>query len=309
MSSTQLQITAVDFSELTQGALSEICNDTDFCDVTLVCDGDQQIKAHKVVLASFSQFFKNILAKNPHEHPLLYIKGINLESLKSILAFIYSGEVTTDQHSLDSFLQLSKDLEIRGLFEGHSFTGNIAGQQKNENWLFVEKDSRGELMEIKPDPNQTISESTGVTDQETKKHIKGKTRRYQYHLCDQCEFTATIRSLIRHKSEAHENHNVNGGDGFSAKDIMENMPGIETEPIITVPETALVPDQDDGKPIISKKERCHRCDKCEYSATNAGVLSRHKKTTHTNQFFNCEQCNYTTNRDDNFLRHNRTMHN
>ena len=143
MASTQLQISSVDFSELSKGVLTELWNDTNFHDVTLVCDGDQQVKAHKVVLASFSQFFKNILTKNPHQHPLIYIKGVNLENLKAILDFIYSGEVTIDQDSLDSLLQLSKDLEIRGLFEGHSFMGNIAGQRGNNYMFFVEKDMIG----------------------------------------------------------------------------------------------------------------------------------------------------------------------
>ena len=88
MSSTQLQISSVDFSELSQGALTELWNDTDFQDVTLVCDGDQQIKAHKVELASFSQFFKNILTKNPHQHPLIYIKGILLTT-KNINIYLF----------------------------------------------------------------------------------------------------------------------------------------------------------------------------------------------------------------------------
>ena len=111
-----------------------------------------------------------------------------------------------------------------------------------------------------------------------------------------------------HKSEVHRNH-VENENGFVGKDIMEEMTGIKTEPNLTIPEKAVVDVQEVEKPIISKKERCHRCDQCEYSATNTGVLYRHKRTAHTNKFFNCEQCSYTTNRDDTLLRHNRKMHN
>jgi hypothetical protein len=187
--------------------------------------------------------------------------------------------------------------------------GYIAGQQKHKDVLLVEKVIIGELVEIKPEPNRRMSELNEFADQDIKKPIKAKKRRYQYRQCEQFEYTATnLKALNRHKSEAHKNHDDNGGV-FLAKDIVEDIPGIEIELNITIPETAVLPDQEDEKPTISKKERCHPCDKCEYSATNTGVLYRHKRTAHTNQFFNCEQCNYTTNRDDTLLRHNRTMHN
>ena len=128
MASSQLKITSVNFSKLSKSVLSELWNDTNFHDVTLVCDGDVQIKAHKVVLAAFSQFFKNIFIKNPHQHPLIYIKGVNLVDLKAILDFIHCGEVTVRKVTLDTLLQLSKNLEVSGLFEDESFKENITGE-------------------------------------------------------------------------------------------------------------------------------------------------------------------------------------
>ena len=38
----------------------QLQSESDFCDVTLVCD-DRHIKAHKCVISSYSPFFKNIL--------------------------------------------------------------------------------------------------------------------------------------------------------------------------------------------------------------------------------------------------------
>ena len=45
--------------------------ENDFCDVTLACDDDDQIEAHKSVLAASSTFFKTLLKKQKHPHPLL----------------------------------------------------------------------------------------------------------------------------------------------------------------------------------------------------------------------------------------------
>ena len=38
--------------------------DIDFADVTLVCDDDQQIMAHSVILAASISYFQNMLMKN-----------------------------------------------------------------------------------------------------------------------------------------------------------------------------------------------------------------------------------------------------
>ena len=132
MSPTQLQLTSVNFGDLSQNIISGLRNDFDFHDVTLICDGDQQIKAHKVVLASVSQFFKNILTKNPHQHPLIYLKGVIMKDLKAIVDFIYRGEITIDQESLENMLQLSRDLEIRGIIEDQNVMGKIVGHIEKE---------------------------------------------------------------------------------------------------------------------------------------------------------------------------------
>ena len=48
-------------------AFRELREDKDFFDVTLACE-DDQIEAHKMILASCSPFFRNILRKNPHPY-------------------------------------------------------------------------------------------------------------------------------------------------------------------------------------------------------------------------------------------------
>ena len=56
------------------GAFRELREDKDFFDVTLACD-DEQLQAHKVILSACSPFFRTVLRRNRHEHPLLYLKG------------------------------------------------------------------------------------------------------------------------------------------------------------------------------------------------------------------------------------------
>merc|ERR1719402_2213690 len=92
-----------DFENNISSAFRELREDKDFFDVTLACD-DQQIEAHKVVLSACSPFFRKVLKRNPHNHPLLYLKGIKSNDLQSIVNFMYEGEVNVAQADLTTFL-------------------------------------------------------------------------------------------------------------------------------------------------------------------------------------------------------------
>ena len=54
-------------------SFQKLRNNNDFSDVTLACEDGEQLEAHKVVLASSSPFFMELLQKNKHPHPLLIL--------------------------------------------------------------------------------------------------------------------------------------------------------------------------------------------------------------------------------------------
>ena len=63
-----------DYDRNLSSTFCEIREDQELLDITLTCDDDKQLRAHKVILSACSPFFRNILRKNPHEHPLLYLR-------------------------------------------------------------------------------------------------------------------------------------------------------------------------------------------------------------------------------------------
>ena len=95
-------------------AFRELRDDKDFFDVTLACEGNQ-LEAHKVILSACSPFFRGVLKRNPHNHPLLYLKGIKYEDVLAVLNFMYHGEVNIAQDELNSFLAVAEDLQVKGL--------------------------------------------------------------------------------------------------------------------------------------------------------------------------------------------------
>ena len=86
-----------DFQSTVSGSFKTFRKEEDFFDVTLVSDDETQISAHKLVLSACSSFFKNILKKNTHSHPLVYLSGVDTTNLGFILNYIYKGEVNIYQ--------------------------------------------------------------------------------------------------------------------------------------------------------------------------------------------------------------------
>jgi len=116
-----------DFESNISSAFRELREDKDFFDITLACD-DEQIQAHKVILSACSSFFRNVLRRNSHQHPLLYLKGVKFTDLQSVLNFMYHGEVNVAQEELNSFLAVAEDLKVKGLTQNLSQTGSTGSQ-------------------------------------------------------------------------------------------------------------------------------------------------------------------------------------
>ena len=74
-----------DFENNISSSFRELKDEKDFFDVPLVCD-DNQLQAHKVILSACGSFFKTVLKTcHPHQHPLLYLKGVNFRELNSVI--------------------------------------------------------------------------------------------------------------------------------------------------------------------------------------------------------------------------------
>ena len=118
-----------DFQRNLPTSFGELRGDSDFTDVTLVCE-EQSIKAHKVILSASSPFFKKLLKTHSHPQPLIYMRGIRSSELCAIMDFIYLGEARIFQEQLETFLALAEELELNGLEE--SFEDGGAEEQRHE---------------------------------------------------------------------------------------------------------------------------------------------------------------------------------
>ena len=106
-----------DFQTNVSNTFRKLRTSEHFYDVTLVSDDQQQVQAHKLVLSSSSEYFKNVLTSNNHSHPMLCLSGVSKEDLKNILDFIYNGEIQIYQENLDTFLDIAQRFQLEGLIQ------------------------------------------------------------------------------------------------------------------------------------------------------------------------------------------------
>ncbi|XP_071748119.1 uncharacterized protein [Lepeophtheirus salmonis] len=95
-----------------------ILDGEDFVDVSLVASKGHALKAHRVVLAACSVYFREILkGLSLWQHPVIVLKDVPFTDLQGIVEFIYHGEVSVDQDALPSLLKSAEILKVKGLTE------------------------------------------------------------------------------------------------------------------------------------------------------------------------------------------------
>merc|ERR1719322_1430472 len=105
---------------------SSLRKDGRMFDVTLATEDGQQIQAHRIILSAGSKFFSDIFFNGHHSNILVYLKGIRIAQLESLIDFIYSGEAFITQEYLKLFLEAGKELQVKGL------QGELQGVQDNK---------------------------------------------------------------------------------------------------------------------------------------------------------------------------------
>jgi len=215
-----------DFQENLNTAFKELRNDSELSDVTLVSEDGKEVEVHKVILASSSPFFANLLKRNnKHPHPLIFMRGVKEEVLVAIVDFLYNGEANVFQENLDSFLALAEDLRLKGLTGSpqvntsqdmkppQRFNSQLGEEQKEPN----AKRSRQTLehedlseMTVAIISNQSVNVELHQLDDQIKSRMEhnGKSmmvgnRKREALICKVCGKEGQLADIMRHIEANH----------------------------------------------------------------------------------------------------------
>ena len=105
------------FQKYNSKTCQKVWNDQYYSDVTLVTSDDKHVRARKIVLSSYSAFFKHVFERYWHQNPLIYLKDIKYKYLDLILEFIYTGQCDVEESESVWFLLVGKGLGVNGIQE------------------------------------------------------------------------------------------------------------------------------------------------------------------------------------------------
>ena len=201
MSTERFNLAWAEFETFTSGTLTDLYLDTDFVDVTLACEDGHQVKAHKVVLSSCSSFFKTIFLANPHPSPLIYLKGVKIGELRTIIKFIYTGQTEVIEKEVFSFLNTGRELQIKGLEQE-----NIIAIKDNCPDTDVKEGTTQYEFECDTG-DKTIDEETNIQEKVVKSEANStelKRASDGTYECPDCEYrTKHKRHMNTHKMSLH----------------------------------------------------------------------------------------------------------
>lgn len=105
-------------------------------DVTLSCQGGLNIRAHRIVLSTFSPYFRAIFESQPFvdtpwTYPVVVMKDYGFLEVKAIIEFVYRGEVSVPRDRLASVLATARALEVSGLADLKAENFGVVAQGVN----------------------------------------------------------------------------------------------------------------------------------------------------------------------------------
>ena len=197
-----------DFQSVVSQSFSVLRGEEDFYDVTLVSDDQTQLPAHKLVLSASSHFFKSILKRNPHSHPLLYLSGVDSKNLGFVLNYIYQGEVQIYQHDLDNFLEIAQKLKIEGILstEDPELKAEVSDLSPGESsYLAPRYEHEREKFQNSLVRNFNFDKTVSVSDMsEAEEKIELLIEKIdKLHHCKSCDYSSGTRSHVKEHVERH----------------------------------------------------------------------------------------------------------
>ena len=149
----------------------EILDRDDMADVTVACDDNHTVSAHRVILSASSLFFRSVIKKSKHPHPYIYLKGVTSSHLDSLMKYIYSGETEVRSEDFAEFMSTASQLKIISL------TSTNSTNNESKSTLKKQRKRKDNLVEPKSEPlndekksyeNNDWIDEAGVPDDEGK---------------------------------------------------------------------------------------------------------------------------------------------
>ena len=316
MAPVTLSVSWNDFPNVATSLFNELSTDTAFTDVTLVSEDLQQVRAHRVILATSSTLFGSILATLTRPDPLLYLKGVQHRQLEALLTFIYQGKAEVEEDHLEEFMEAATQLGIKGLVKGgggDQEEGKEADKLKKKQVSKTKEPEINSCNDEQDSKESLINLRIGEVERVLRTETQSKDTEKEFH-------QKKIKKVKKKKSTKNEE--------LSCESIVER-PSLEDSKAALRSALESVANKTDGKQVDDDLTRSeenlidlvafeeaqkddsgqYSCNQCDFKSKNLFGLKRHF-ISHERVKFTCmwDGCDQKYTRTDNMKKHMKTCH-
>lgn len=260
-------------------------------DVTIYCD-DGEVTAHKLVLAASSNYFRNLFSRitNAFHYPIIVLREIPANDLRTILQFIYHGEIHIPQNRVESLMRCANYLQIDGMASStNALNAVLATSTIPHHTLLTSSVS----VISNPTTNQSMINNNNTNNPIAITNT-GNTSYYKSHpqyitpTNTNCTQINTKQSSKAHSSRT----NINNNNHNNVNNTLINSNGNINN--------------NNGNNNSSGKPR-HTCPTCFKTFTHGFTLKRHMKLhSERRATYHCEVCSKDYSCKDSYLRHKKS---
>ncbi|KAG8222700.1 hypothetical protein J437_LFUL002757 [Ladona fulva] len=133
-------------NNMLQVFLEQLANEK-LVDVTLSCEG-KFLRVHKIVLSACSPYFQELFDVHKEQSPVVILNHIKFEDLRSVVNFMYCGEIEVAESQMEGVLAVAEALQVKGLSDVRD--SYECGQKKSNDPEASEQKKTPDKMYTKP---------------------------------------------------------------------------------------------------------------------------------------------------------------
>ena len=110
-----INLTYVSQENVLNQGLATLFNSSILKDTVLACSDGQCLKAHRLIFATFSPYFKKLLSVCKEPMPTILLPDVKISVMEILLEFMYTGNIRAKKELLAELVLVNKLIGIKGL--------------------------------------------------------------------------------------------------------------------------------------------------------------------------------------------------
>ncbi|XP_066153526.1 protein tramtrack, beta isoform-like isoform X2 [Euwallacea fornicatus] len=258
--------------------LGNLLRDETLSDITIYCK-DGSVKAHKVILAVFSPYFRKVFQDHPDQQVAFMIHGVGVKQIRGLIELIYRGSTEISPELTNKICDIAEEFGIKGIVdENDKCSLNTSGRDTR---------FKGQKRVAVDFENSTAEPHANKLPKTFADASENKTLKASPVVCASLECPESLKT---------------------PKDSTDNPVNLTST--TTSPTCSYMPMSAEARRRTkwALKQRKYKCLLCPASFKRASHLSRHQLVHTGERPFACNHCDKAFSRHDKLKHHIRKTH-